>query len=198
MPIVPWGLGAETIDDFDRSKIYEPYKGKTPPNAVYQWRIKRLKVAAVPTKKKNGSIHIGLELVPRDSDEKEFAGYYITKFLTPTPNNAFTYVPFCDAIGITGTEFDEKMKVDEEGNVKKIGKWANDGKTIILGALIDGTDQNDEPRKEIGWVGPADTDNDDEDDDDDDEEETPKAKSKKLKKGKKKRRPADEDDDEAF
>lgn len=204
MPRAPWGIDAEVIDDWDRSEGYTPYAGPTPPNAVYQFQIKVCKYVAA-TKAKKPQLRVGLELVPRSGrDEKPYKGYFIMMFLTISPRNPFTYAPFCDAIGVSGKEFTKKTIIDEDGNVKKIGAWRNDGTTTILGQLKDGTDQNGNSRKEIGWVGAIDEDaelDDDEDDDedtedeedDDDEDEAP---VRKASKGKSKRRKKADDDDE--
>lgn len=168
MPRVNWGVGKEVIDDYDRDKAYKPYTGKTPPNAVYRWKIKTLKYAA-GTKTKNPQLRAGLELVPRSDDEKQYRGYFLIKFMSIAQTNDFQWVPFLDAIGVTSAEFTRGTITDEDQNVRKIGNWRMDGSTEILGQLVDGTDQNDNPRKEIRWVGALDADFEDETEDDEDE-----------------------------
>jgi len=175
MPRVAWGVGKDVIDDFDRESSFKPYTGKTPPNAVYQFKIKTLKYAA-KTGKKNPQLRAGLELVPRDSDERAFKGYFITKFMPVAETNGFQWVPFLDAIGVTSAEFLKGTITDEEGNVKKIGNWRMDGTTEILGQLQDDVDENGQPRKKIGWCGPVEEAAEEEEDEDeadlyDDEEE---------------------------
>lgn len=173
MPRANWGIDAEVIDGFDRETQYAPYTGPEPTNAVYQWQIKVLKFVA-GNREKHPQMRVGLELVPRNTEEKKYyrkgQGYFIMMFLSISEKNAFTYAPFCDAIGISGKEFTTRTITDEDGNVKKIGSWRNDGSTLILGQLRDGVDQNNKPRKEIGWVGPVTDEDEGEEYTDDDEE----------------------------
>jgi len=174
MPIVRWGIDATDVDDFDRSKQFTPYRGKTPPNAVYDFQIKRMTYTA-GTREKNPQLAVGLELVPRDKSEQQYAGYYITDFIPIMDKTQWRYVPLLDALGITGREFATKTKVDGEGNIIKIGAWSLRECDMVCARLKDGQDQSGNPRKEIGgyWeCVEVDADEDDEDipDDDDDEE----------------------------
>src|SRR3982750_832167 len=152
MPRVNWNVGREVIDDFDREAQFAPYKGKTPPNAVYMFKLKNFRYAA-GTREKNPRLSAGLELVPRTEEEKTYRGYYITKFMAIAETNAFQWVPMLDALGVTSVEFLKGTICDEEGNIRKIGNWRMDGKTMVLGQLADTTDQHGLPRKEIKWVG---------------------------------------------
>lgn len=169
MPRVRWGISGKSIDDFDRSTQFTPYTGPIPPSAVYQWQIKTLKSVA-PTKEKLPQLRVGLELVPRRSSEERYAGYFIVAFLNIGPKNEFTYVPFLDAIGVSGDDFENRTIADAEGKVQKIGKWRNTGEEQILAQLADGTDQHGKPRKEIKWFGPLTEEDYDDDETDDDEE----------------------------
>lgn len=184
MPKVSWGVGAADIDNFDRDSQYAPYDGPIPPNGVYQFLVKVLKHTA-GTREKNPQLRVGLELVPRNGrkDERKLKGYFIMAFLPVTGKTAFRYVPFLDAIGVSGREFERGTITDEEGNVKKIGRWRNTGEEIIKAELRDSVDQNGAPRKEIGWMGAFDADepdaaeedeegyeSDDEEDEDGDDE----------------------------
>lgn len=171
MPRARWGIRAGDVDDFDRDSQYSPYTGPTPPNAVYEWLVKVLKY--IPgTRDKHPQLRVGLELVPREDnrDERQYAGYFCMAFLPITEKTAFRYVPFLDAIGVSGREFIERTVTDEDGNIKKIGAWRNDGKEIILAQLADGVDQNGNTRKEITWFGAASDDEAEEDEEYDDEE----------------------------
>lgn len=176
MPRVRWGISSGDIDDFDRSSQYAPYTGPIPPNGVYEWLVKVLKY--IPgTRDKHPQLRIGLELVPREDrkDERQYSGYFAMAFLPITDKTAFRYVPFLDALGVSGKEFTERTVTDEDGNIKKIGQWRNDGKEIIAAQLADGQDQNGAPRKELAWFGPvAEIDDDEEDEYDEEiEEEEP-------------------------
>lgn len=168
MPRVNWGVGKDVIDDYDRDSGYKPYTGKIPQNAVYKFRLKTLKYAA-GTKQKNPRLTAGLELVPRNAEEKEFAGYFIMKFMPIADTNGFQWIPFLDALGVSSAEFTRGTVTDDEGNVRKMGNWRMDGKMEILAQLKDGTDQTGNSRKEIGWVGALDS--TEEYDEDEEEEE---------------------------
>lgn len=182
MPRVDWGVSAKDVDNYDRESQYKPYDGPLPPNGVYQWQLKTFKHVA-GTRERNPQLRVGLELIPRKGrkDERRYAGYFVMVFAPVTEKTAFRYVPILDAIGVTGREFERATITDEEGNIKKIGKWRNTGEEMILGQLRDNTgDQADKYPKDIGWVGaltdeePEDDELDDDDDefgDDDDDEE---------------------------
>lgn len=180
MPKVRWGINARTVDEtFDRESQFKPYDGPTPTNGVYQFQVKVLKSVA-GTREKLPQLRIGLELVPRSGrkDERRYAGYFIMVFAPISDKTAFRYVPFLDAIGVSVRDFADRTNVDEDGNIKSIGKWRNDGKTLVAAELRDGTDDKGNSRKEVGWIGElnedADTDDDEEDYDEeeyDDEEE---------------------------
>lgn len=175
MPRVDWGVSAKDVDNYDRESQFKPYDGPLPPNGVYQWQLKSFKHVA-GTRERNPQLRVGLELVPRKGrkDERHYAGYFVMVFAPVTEKTQFRYVPFLDAIGVTGREFERQTITDEEGNIKKIGKWRNTGEELILGQLRDNTgEQADKYPKDIGWVGPLNADDygDDEADDEEDEDE---------------------------
>jgi len=168
MPKANWGIDAADVDEFDRDSIYKPYSGPVPPPGVYLWQIQKLQ-SVKGTREKHPQLRVGLELVPReDHDEDKYSGYYKMAFLPVTNSTNFRYVPFLDAIGVSGREFKSGTITDEEGNIKKIGKWRNTGEEYVMAQLKTTTDQNGDPALEIGWFGAADF---EEDPDDDDEEE---------------------------
>lgn len=180
MPRVQWGVSASDVDDFDRDSQFKPYAGPIPPgNTVYAWRIKVLKNVA-GDRKKNPQLRVGLELVPRQGfGESKYAGYFVMDFIPIMSSTAFRYVPLLDALGVSGREFEASTINDKEGNIKKIGRWVNDGETVVIAMLSDGEDQNGEPRKEIragtygdlpSHIALSESDDDDEDElpDDDD------------------------------
>lgn len=168
MPKAKWGITSRDVDDFDRSSQFVPYAGPIPPDAVYNWKIKVLKSISA-TKDKLPQLRVGLELMPRGASEDKYEGYFVYCFLPVAESTKFRYVPFLDAIGVSGREFVNGTVTDEEGNITKIGRWRNSGDELIGGQLKTGQDQNNEPRKEIGWMGEAldDFDEGDEIDDDD-------------------------------
>lgn len=138
MPKVNWGFRvSDHVDDFDRSSQFKIYTGPKPPTGAYLWRLKVLKHAA-ETDSKAAQLRPGLELVPRAGyDEKKYAGFYTTAFLNISDNERARgfWVPFLDALGVTGREFQNGTMVDNEGNVTKIGKWVNRGDSLVIAQL---------------------------------------------------------------
>lgn len=203
-----WGISSNDIDDFDRSKQYAPYSGPQPPLGVYQFLIKVLR--GVPaTRDSLPQLRVGLELVPRFKEENQFAGYFLMAFLKIGERNAWTYVPFCDAIEVSGTDFTDRTQLDTDGNVKRIGRWRNTGDTLILAQVKDGTDQAGNPRREIGWMGPVEESATEEEpeeyaDEYDGEPAPPRATRsrantvKSTRSASRIRRPVDDDDEDAF
>lgn len=170
MPKANWGISAGDVDDFDRSSQFTPYEGPIPPSGVYRFHMKFIRfIAASGTK--FPQLRLGLELVPRNREEKKFAGYFQMAFLTVSERTQGFYVPFLDAIGVSGREFENGTICDEEGNIKKIGRWRFTDDQHVKAQIKDGTDQHGNPRKEFGWFG-ADTGEtmDDQEDDEDSEE----------------------------
>jgi hypothetical protein len=147
MPVVRWGIDQSDVDDYDRSRQFKPYRGKIPPNAVYDWEVKVLKYAA-GTREKNPQLIVGLELVPRDSSEDKYAGYFIMDYIPVMNKTQFRYVPLLDALGISGRDFATRTKVDTDGKILKVGRWVLDGH-MVSAQLVDGEDQKGNPRKEI-------------------------------------------------
>lgn len=177
MPKVTWGIKSADIDEFDRDSQYKPYMGPIPVNGVYEWQIKVLKSVAA-TKDKNPQLRVGLQLVPREGrkEEKKYNGYFIMAFITITDKMMWKLAPFLDAIGVSGREFTNGTMTDEEGNIKKIGRWRNTGDVMIAAELKDGSDEKGNPRKEVGWMGPLSEEEEEdeeelEDDEDIDEED---------------------------
>ena len=181
MPRANWNISADVIDDWDRDSQFVPYSGPVPPNRVYKWQITALTYAPGEGKKR-AQLSIGLTLVARTKEEKEYEGYRCWKNAWPSPKNQFTYVPFLDALGVSGADFERRCNIDEEGNILGIGRWHNNGRTLILGQREDnvwvdnqGATHND---KSVGWVGAVDSDAaspaDDEDEEDwaEDEDDT--------------------------
>lgn len=153
MPKARWpGLDVDTIDDWDRDSQIKRYAGPTPPDGVYIWCIKYLKKLS-GTRNKNPQLRVGLELVPREGSdykgEHRYKGYFTMDFIPVANNTAFRYVPLLDVLGVSGRDFVENMQTDDDGNVRKIGKWVNKGQTLVAAELVTGEDEKGNPRKEV-------------------------------------------------
>lgn len=170
MPKANWGISASDVESFDRERQYKPYDGPMPVNGVYRWRVTQLKFVAA-TSGKFPQMRIGLELQPRNKEEGKYKGYRLMLFPPISDRTAFRYVPFLDAIGVSGKEFETGTIVDEEGNIKKIGRWRFTDSIFIKGEVKDDTDQNGNPRKDIGWMGADEPYEEDEDFEEDSEVE---------------------------
>lgn len=169
MPRATWGVSSREMDKFDRDKQFKPYTGPTPPLGVYQWKVKNLKHLPA-TGEKNAQLRIGLELVPRNKDERKFKGYFLMEFAPVASNTQFRYVPFLDAIGVSTREFETRTITDAEGNIKKIGRWANDGEQLILAKIKEELDQNKQLRRAFDWFGPVEEEEEEAYDEDDEGE----------------------------
>lgn len=175
MPKPDWGIDPSLVDDFDREGQYKPYAGPIPPDGVYRFKLKQLKYAA-GTKKKHPQMRPGLELVPRGKDEKRYAGYYVMDFIPVSERTEFRYVPFLDALGVSGKDFVQRIRTDDDDNITKMGSWRNNQESELLVQLRTEKDQEGKPRQVVKWYGAYDPDADedadyDEDDDDDDYDE---------------------------
>jgi hypothetical protein len=166
MGAVDWGISTGDIDNFDREKQFAPYRGQTPPNAVYRWRITQLKFSP-GTDGKYPQLRIGVELIPRNKQEQKYKGFRLISFRVVAPQTAFNYVPLLDALGVSSSDFKNRTIADGEGNISRIGKWRNDGKQEIDALLKDDEDGKGNARKDIGWIGAVVDDEPDDSDDDD-------------------------------
>lgn len=154
MGVVDWGLSEGAIDEFDRESVYKPYTGKTPPNGTYQWRVTDVKYVA-GTSKKHPQLRAYLSLVPRDAEEHAWSGFRLVKYMNINDKYPGFFVPFLDAIGVSEMDFRKRTVADEEGKIKRIGKFRNNGETIILGQLADNTYEG-RTTKEVKWCGACD------------------------------------------
>lgn len=205
---VKWGggLSGSDFDNADRSNSFKPYDGPpVPTNTLFCWKIKVLKRG----KTTNGydQLIVGLELTPRRSrpDEKPYAGFYITDYITVMEDSLFRVAPFLDAIGVSGTDFAERTIVEQDADrrgsraITKIGRWINNGKNYVMATTVDGDDGKGNPRRKVGnyWPIPEAEDSEAEEESDSEndweEEEQPRPAKKATKKA---QRPAPEGEGE--
>lgn len=170
MPRADWGISTADARNFDREKQYKPYTGPKPsPRTVFQWQITVCKFFP-KTRSKNAQLRLGLKVVPRNSDEKRFKDFFVMTFRSVTPKTQFTYIPFLDAIGASESDFVNKTLVDEEGNIKRIGAWRNDGKQLVMAEYVLSEDQSGNPRDDVGWIGELEEASEDDEEDYEDDE----------------------------
>jgi hypothetical protein len=152
MPKADWGLSAGVVSDFDHEASYKPYQGPLPPNAVYKWKVINAFYAA-PTGDKLPQLRLLLGLTPRDKSENRYSGFTCMAMTPIGDNTAFRFAPFLAAIGVSENDFYNRTDVDNEGKIRKIGKWLNNGKTFVAGQLEDNDFEGSKYPKTIGWVG---------------------------------------------
>lgn len=168
MPRANWGVKARDIEKYDRSSQYQPYTGAIPPNGVYAWEVRKAQYVAA-AREKLPQLRLSLALKSRNTSDRAFAGYHLMLFLPIADNTQFRYVPFLDAIGVSGSDFESRTIVNQDGVIAKIGPWKADSGTLILGDLRDDPGRDGQMRKTLGWIGEyIDSTTDDDDDDDDD------------------------------
>lgn len=205
MPRVTWsGLDAGDVDGFDRDSQIKPYAGPIPPDGMYMWAVKVLQHRE-GDRQKNPQLRVGLELVPRSGSdyrgERKYKGYFTMDFIPMADNTAFRYVPLLDVLGVTGKDLVNNTITDEDGNIKKIGRYRHDGKALVMAQLVQEMDQNGNPKAQKNIKGGAyfeppkgeeyeedddlpeddeygeDIDDDEYDFDDEEEDERPKSRS---------------------
>lgn len=173
MPKANWGIDASDVDDFDRNSIYKPYTGPVPPDGVYLFNIKKLQFIAA-SKSKLPQLRVGLELISRDDDDfddEKYVGFFIMDFLHISDKTKFRYVPFLDAIGVSGRDFTKRTITKEDGTITRIGQWHNSDEEYVYAQLVTGEDQNGSPKKEIRVYMPYEEEAEDDDYDDDEYDE---------------------------
>jgi hypothetical protein len=174
------GISGKSLDETDRSE-FKPYGGPIPPNELFCFKINALKHGK--SSKGTSQLIIGLTLVPRASrpEDKRYADYRIMDYIPVMESTQWRLVPFLDAIGVSGDDFEKRTmdsgEKDRWGSVPitKIGRWINDGKQYVMALLRDGEDQNGKTRKEIGgyWMPGAASEDPAEEDADAAEEDAP-------------------------
>lgn len=153
MPIADWNLSQGVIRDFDReeAKRYAPYTGPKPSNGVYKFKVvkdqMRMQAGDEETHPRWSAM---LVLVPRTKEEKRYDGYRCFFSANITDENPGWFVPMLDVLGVSDQEFRRKTRITEEGIVKSIGNWRNDGTQELLAEIRHNGDYTN-----VRWVGPV-------------------------------------------
>ncbi len=150
MPGVSWGISRGTLTNYERSS-FKPYDGELPPNRIFRWKIKKL-VFKAATDESPAQLQMGLELIPRKGrNDTKYAGYYLTVFQRITDSSVYYWGPMLDALHVSEAAFNA-AKIDNDGNIRSMGKWRNDGNQFIMGRLAD-DNYNGKVGKKIDWWG---------------------------------------------
>jgi hypothetical protein len=155
MPIADWGLSQGTVDSFDREKQaeYSPYTGPKPSAGVYRFRVVKDQMRMQPgDEERYPRWSALLYLVPRTREEKRFEGFRCFFSANVQDDKPQWFVPMLDVLGVSETEFRKKTVLTEEGIIKRIGAWRNDGTQELLAEVrYNGEYTN------VNWVGPYET-----------------------------------------
>jgi hypothetical protein len=125
MPKATWGSGGEAltaadIDGAEQREGFAPYSGPIPPAGLYRFVLKFAKKGQSSTG--NPKLQMLWEL---DGDWKpehaKFEGAPLWDNMPVMKSTAWRVAAFCEAVGITSAEFLNKMVVDEDGKVTKLG-----------------------------------------------------------------------------
>lgn len=173
MPKVKWGgdLTPDAINEAERREGGE-YMGDTPPKGVYRFKLRFSKKG----KADSGNPKLTTLLVLDGSwkpEHRKYDGCPVWDHMPVTAKTAWRVRAYCDALNITSTEFMEKMVIDDEGNVQKIGKLkiADEDRLVLVSVKPQKDEQYGERLVLANGYLPFKED-DDEDSDDDTDDDT--------------------------
>jgi len=122
MPKVKW-QGDLSTDDIDSAENRggEEYIGPIPPSGIYQFKLRFAKKAQAQSGKPKLQILWLLDSTWKPSEHKKYDGCPLWDNMPVQKSTAWRIKAFCDALNITSAEFMNKMLVDDDGFVQKIG-----------------------------------------------------------------------------
>ncbi len=174
MPKVKWGgdLDQAAIDEAE-NRGGETYSGEIPPTGTYRFKLRFSK----RDKSKEGNPKLLSLLVLDGSWKKEHAKYDgcpLWDHMPVSKKTAFRVRAYCDALNVTSADFMNKMVVDDEGNVQKIGKLtiADEDRLVVVNVKRDSNDEYGERLILARGGGYLPFKDEDEDEDEDDKDET--------------------------
>lgn len=191
MPKVKWedDLDTETIDN--AGSEYEVYNGKIPPSGIYRFKLRWSK-KGLSEKKKPKLLSMLVIDGSYKAEHKQYDGCPFWDHMPVQKSTAFRVKAFCDALNVTSAEFLNKMVVDDEGYVQKIGKLKVADQDLLVFLKVSrraaDEEQGFEERLEFGKRGgylpykeeeedeadeTADADEDSDSDSDEDDDDTP-------------------------
>lgn len=155
MPKINWSgadedelLTAEDIEGAEEG--YQTYAGDLPPGGVYRFKIQRAKYTEFQSR--NQGLNIRMELDGSwKREHAKYDGAPLWDRVVMTRAAASFVKAFAAAIGVSAADMINKVIVDEDGYVTKIGRVSLEGKTVYV-AVKRGS-YNEEPRLEIAGTG---------------------------------------------
>lgn len=180
MPKATWGSGdqaltAADIDNVDTSNNFKPYTGSIPGSGVYRFVLRRIKKGISSTNNPKALIILALDGTWR----KEHAAFEACPLFDHMPvmkSTAFRVRAFCDAMGISSSDFMNRMIVDDDGRVTKIGKLELTGEELVyVNVVREKGNEEHGPRLTLNGTGYLAVDDDEVGDDAAEDEEAPVA-----------------------
>jgi len=123
MPKQIWsGLSSKMVDEAPDSVTYDDYEGDLPTAGAYGWDLKHMKVKT--SKQDNPMVEV---LWINDGERRpEYKGAPWFDNITMIESTTWKIKQLCLAIGVSSDDFINKMVVDDEDKVTKIGKLTTD------------------------------------------------------------------------
>lgn len=176
MPKVKWGgdLDQDAIDSAERREGGD-YTGDIPPKGVYRFKLRFSKKDKA---KDSGNPKLTSLLVLDGSwkpEHKQYDGCPLWDHMPVTKKTAFRVRAYCDALNITSADFINKMVIDDEGNVQKIGKLkiADEDLLVLVSVKPEkNPEYGDRLQLAGGYLPFKDEDDDDDDSDGDADDDT--------------------------
>lgn len=174
MPKVKWGgdLTTDAIDSVEQRERKD-YEGKVPPKGTYRFKLRYSKKDVSG----QGNPKLVSLLVLDGSWKKEHKQYDGCPFwdhMPVTGKTAFRVRAYCDALNIPSKDFMERMVVDEEGYVQKIGKLKVADEDLLVYLQVTKEDDPEYGERLIfgkrgGWLPFREDDDEEQDGDGDDD-----------------------------
>jgi hypothetical protein len=185
MPKIDWAgedddaLTAEDIEGAEEG--FQAYAGEIPPGGVYRFILRRIKFKKASTGTKGLSLRLNLDGSWKPAHRK-FDGCPLWDDVWFTKGSAAFVKALAQAIGVSAEDILNKVVVDEDGYVTKIGRKVFTDKEFPVYIAVKRGEYNDEPRLEKAGTGFQVVEADEDDTEDDtEEEETPKPAKKAAK-----------------
>ena len=148
-----WGLTAREVDASGVDITPRGYFGEQPPvGLTYLWRPTRLAFRPVTDEYVSPRLTINAELVPGSKEQKQYAGFPVTNFISIKSTNDMIWLSFILSMGITPSEFLDRCVVDESnGRVIRCGSKAVPDALKVFSATLTENNYNDSKRVQLSF-----------------------------------------------
>lgn len=158
MPKVAWGVGADEIEQAQSSFV--PYSGPLVPKGVYTFTIKTAQFGRAQ-QSKNPMLKLlmildGAASSTEEEDRNQYDGAPVWDNITAIENTAWKVKQFCEALGITPSDFANKTVMNDNDDITKIGRVKFDGTVKVRVLTTIEPDQKGEPRPRVAQYIPLD------------------------------------------